>query len=637
MSDFSRRGILKKLLPLSFFGLVSKANSVNNTSIDQNDDMSLKEQITSVGVGRGAELIPLRQRGTVQDAIVSVFVDGFGADPTGNRDSTSAVMAAVTSINGARSSAYNDATTSYAEVVFGNGTYLIGDVPFFSGIKYRGQGKFATRIIPKSDAKFCFTTTDMSDSRLFQSGIENMTIGCGYQNKSALNYSHPPIGVGGIKIKEASYFTLNDVVCRYMDGVGLWLGNVWDSDFTNLRIMECGNFRDLHNPIPGLLIGPGDSPDDGTNAVRFYGFHIESCPQLMQIQKRTRHVFFVSSKIESHDADSIPSTILGTRGVTFDCPELTWARKDLFMFHMIRRSSDDDNQLLVFNSPTLISSLGSRGCYFKYDSRMGPLVINNAQLRGVWQLVSGRNIQITGGTSWLSGPALVSGSDSVVVQNVYWKGIVQPEHSNPPMISINGLGCSIIDNRFDFSGEKDDGFVGIYVGNKCLDSQVTNNLFEGKREVAISIDSFAAKTATIYGNRIVNLGDFSSVVHGTEQVFPLLFSGMPSNKYPVEFNSFTIQPNNKFKFGHLTSGNFILISATWKDRFFRTNVDSAMVLMNNNTDIIKITCNLIGVIKDGSSDISELGYIYLTKSGNNCLVINKLESVVEINLSSYSV
>ncbi|MGK2960214.1 MAG: hypothetical protein ACSLEM_04800 [Candidatus Malihini olakiniferum] len=469
MKNLSRRWLIKKFITLPIVSIFAANASQKNGNINKE--------------GRNT----------------CVFVDDFGADPSGVRDSTSAVIFAAQSINGAHTSGYNGKISSYGEVKFGRGTYIIGDVPFYTGIKYKGAGKFATRISPKPGSKYCFLTTRMERSRLYQSGIENMIISSGYQDVKAKNATPPPIGVGGVHINEASYFTLSDVVIRYVDGAGLFLGNVWDSDFLNLRIMECGNTRDINNPLPGILIGPGDSYHDGTNAVRFYGFHVESCRQLMQIQERTRHVFFISPKIESHHTDSISSTIKGVRGVTFNCPELTWSRSDIFMFDMVRKSERDDNQLLVFNTPTLISNLNHKGSYFIYDSHITPLVITNAQMRGVSILASGRNIKINGGTACFSGPGLVIGNDNIEIKDVSWHSITIGKYIYTPVISVNGANCIIDGNKFVFDGR---GLWrgGVMVGDLCKHARITNNHLLAHELPVLDISSSINETAIISGN-----------------------------------------------------------------------------------------------------------------------------------------
>ncbi|MDU6383071.1 MAG: hypothetical protein E6558_23575, partial [Klebsiella pneumoniae] len=177
--------------------------------------------------------------------------------------------------------------------------------------------------------------------------------------------------------------------------------------------MYCGNTRDTSNIKYGLDINAGDNTVDGSNALRFTGLHIESCPALLSIGDRSRHLTFICPKLEAQEADAYPSKIKNSRGISFVSPELTWGRSDEFMFDMT-----GDNQLISFASPVLISSLSKIGNYFHYDSILGGLSINNPQMRGVRQLVYGSNYKVSGGTAELSGPVLIDGTSNITVENV---------------------------------------------------------------------------------------------------------------------------------------------------------------------------------------------------------------------------
>ena len=183
----------------------------------------------------GGKKIRLSQGGTVQDAIVTVHVDAFGADPTGTRDSTQAVIDAQNSINAITNSLFVGSERSYARVVFGNGRYIIGDVPIKSGFSYAGQGSFATTILPKAGASWCFKPvgtepfeTSGGSKRLFRAEFEGLHIGCSLVN--AFSDYPIPTGVGGIYIAHASYIKMDDIYIRHMDGPGFWAESLWDSE-----------------------------------------------------------------------------------------------------------------------------------------------------------------------------------------------------------------------------------------------------------------------------------------------------------------------------------------------------------------------------------------------------------------------
>ncbi|CAM8541407.1 glycosyl hydrolase family 28-related protein [Klebsiella pneumoniae] len=203
----------------------------------------------------------------MQDALVCVYVDGFGADPSGETDSTDAVLRAVKTVATLLTSGYDNTNSKYAVVVFGNGTYVIGDVPFFSGIRYVGQGEYATRIQPKPGAQYCFTTVGTKNidqaasasDRLFYSGVCRMSIGCGYQTANTPYYTEPPENVGGIFVKSASYMRFEHLDIRFLDGCGIDAVELFDSDIRHVKMMSVGNARDtssIESIVPALRLMP---------------------------------------------------------------------------------------------------------------------------------------------------------------------------------------------------------------------------------------------------------------------------------------------------------------------------------------------------------------------------------------------
>lgn len=527
-------------------------------------------------------------------------------------------------------SAYRTGDTTYYVVKFGFGIYMLGDVPLYSGISYEGQGA-GTLIRPLPGADYCFTTTGTEKydpanlKRMFYPAVSNLFIGCGYFEA----LFDIPENVGGININHASYLKLENISIRHLDGCGMNLSEVWDSDFDNIRIMYCGNTRDTSDIKYGLDINPGDNTVDGSNALRFNALHIETCPALLNIGDRSRHLSFICPKLEAQESDAYPSRIKNSRGISFVSPELTWGRSDEYMFDMT-----GDNQLISFASPVLISSLSKIGNYFHYDSTLGGLSINNPQMRGVRQLVYGSNYKVSGGTAELSGPVLIDGTSNITVENVDWRHITQPAGgSTVPCIQVNGPGCKITDNKLHFAGAANDGFVGVYIGPLAVDAQATNNLFSGARSTALSIAAAAVPGVTQYGNRVVDGGAFTTLVSGSKPAFPLLYTGTPPQKYPVDFpGAVTLAPNAAYTFSGLTTASQLLIAASWT---FSSALysESAMVLMNNSATAVHVINSLRGMILDGSSGMTG-AYIYITKSGNNYTVTNRYTETVTIKIAA---
>lgn len=606
----------------------SFANDVTHFVLMDGD--TLRQNLGSSEEGLGDNLIMRKLGGSVNAALRYVSVDGFGPDLTGETDSTLAVLKAAAVAKTLADSAYRTGDTTYYVVKFGFGIYMLGDVPLYSGISYVGQWA-GSLIRPLAGAEYCLTTvgTEKYDPanlrRMFYPAVSNLFIGCGYFEP----LFDIPENVGGINIQHASYLKLENISIRHLDGCGMNLSEVWDSDFDNIRIMYCGNARDTSNIKCGLDINSGDNTVDGSNALRFNALHIESCPALLNIGDRSRHLSFICPKLEAQESDTYPSKIKNSRGISFVSPELTWGRSDSFMFDLT-----GDNQLISFASPVIISSLSKIGNYFLYDSTLGALSINNPQMRGVRQLANGSNIKVSGGTAELSGPVLIDGTSNITVENVDWRHLTQPSGgSTAPAIQVNGPGCKITGNKLHFGGSSTDGFVGVYVGPLAVDSQVTNNLFSGARSTALSIAAAAVPGSTLYGNRVVDGGNFTTLVSGSKPAFPLLHTGTSPQKYPVDFpDAVTLAPNAAYTFSGLTTSSLLLFAASWT---FSSALysESAMVLMNNSAAAVHVINSLRGMILDGSSGMSG-AYIYITKSGSNYTVTNKYTETVTIKIAA---
>ncbi|HHG1721344.1 glycoside hydrolase family 55 protein [Klebsiella pneumoniae] len=172
MGVFSRRLLLKSLIPSTLVTYIAASYAK-----DSADTISINSKNRDKG---------------------AVYVDDFGADPTGTTDSTPAVMAAIQSISGVTNSRYTPESKRYLNVIFGSGVYIIGDIPFISGVMFSGMGRWATRIVPKEGSSFAFNTVDTVNyalskgntrMRLIAAGIKEMSIGCELQDIN-LNKSH---------------------------------------------------------------------------------------------------------------------------------------------------------------------------------------------------------------------------------------------------------------------------------------------------------------------------------------------------------------------------------------------------------------------------------------------------------------
>ncbi|HDT0618811.1 TPA: hypothetical protein QIB63_006202, partial [Klebsiella michiganensis] len=92
-----------------------------------------------------------------------------------------------------------------------------------------------------------------SSKRLYNATIKNLRIGCAFRE----TVFPVPAGVGGINIEYASYIKIENVEMRMLNGPGLVLKEVWDSDIDKLRMMKVGNITDLANIAPALNMSMG--------------------------------------------------------------------------------------------------------------------------------------------------------------------------------------------------------------------------------------------------------------------------------------------------------------------------------------------------------------------------------------------
>lgn len=351
----------------------------------------------------------------MQDALVCVYVDGFGADPSGVTDSTDAVLAAIRSINAVMDSSYDPSVSAYARVVFGKGTYRIGNIPLMTGFVYCGQGAFATRIIPSNGAEWAFTTTgttnialSTSDLRMFNSTICDMTIGSYFVFGTHDNAEPVTEGAGGILLKSCSYVTVSNVCFNGLDREAIKGIEVFDSNFYNIRMRYCGSVNGS-TIYPALYLGP-DGSYSSSNAINFFGLHIEHCAQHIVLDLRTRHVFFHGLKFEGH-ADTYSSVITGVNCVVFDTPELTWQRSDIPQWQMASGAVVGDITVassygVSFIGPQCMSDPATKGWYFNYISTQGKLQLTDVFARDAHLIAGGRQIQVNGGSAFRCGPYL---------------------------------------------------------------------------------------------------------------------------------------------------------------------------------------------------------------------------------------
>ncbi|HHX5674982.1 TPA: hypothetical protein ACVFEZ_004911, partial [Klebsiella pneumoniae] len=380
-------------------------------------DAALRQNLGSSEPGMGAGISKLEQPGNVQNALREFYADAFpGIDPTGQTSSTQGILDAIAQINSQVDSTFNGDITTYPRLVFRGGVFLAAGLLIKSNIVIEGND--GTLFVPEAGTEASHvwvtkgteaTTPSGGAKRLFRPVFRNIKIGYGFQNK----FDDVVIAenVGGIKLEHSSYAIIENVEMRYLDGEGLTGESVWDSTIYNLRIMHCGNTRDRNNIKYGLNFGPGNDGTDGSNANRFIGLHIETCPAMMKFGKRSRHNFIIGGKLEGiRNNDPLaygPSVFEGVDGLQFLGVELSWSNIGHRMFRAVgttvmNDTSDDDTsdyendhcRGIEFIGCSTIDSQNLPGDYFEYSSKRGRLNITGGYMHHVRYLLTGSDINL---------------------------------------------------------------------------------------------------------------------------------------------------------------------------------------------------------------------------------------------------
>lgn len=589
----------------------------------------------------GTDFIPVNNKGgSLTNTIVSVFVDAFGADPTGKVDSSAAVIAAVNSVISKTNSSYDGNNSKYIEVIFGPGIYILGDVPLFTGVRYRGQGVYVTRIHPKSGAGYCFTTigtknidqATSSSDRLFHGGVCDLSIGTGYQSKASANYVDPPLNVGGIFVKNASYMEFKNIAIRFLDGCGIDAVELFDSDIENVQMMSVGNARNQSDPttiVPALRLMP-DGDYSSTNAVRLHAIHIEECPKHLHIGPRTRHVFFTGSCKFEGGADTFSSTITGTNGVVFVSPELTWQRSDIPMFEAASGSSGVTSSYgLVFQNPICISAPTTKGYYFHCASSVGVIQINDVFARDAYLIASGSQIQVNGGNAFRSGPYLFNfyGDCSLNNFSSFNTTVTDPLHA----INLSGTGNTIRGNKFISAGSLTDSTCVVAIGATATDNIVEDNFFGGTRGYAMILGNTAAD-ALVRNNYSLTGASFGTFIKNSQ---PRLGFYQAKGKVGIGGTNTSI-----------TAGSTGLLSIVDQGSLFSLWVQNSSSVTNIAALLASYELSTVNIVSQvGTKFKSDItgsavgdGFIYVTKDVNtNVLkVINYTTLTITVRVGSLS-
>lgn len=566
----------------------------------------------------GLSLVALAVSGNLSHAITGVYVDAFEADPTGGTDSTDAVIRAAKTLATMTTSGYDKNNKNYNVVIFGPGTYIVGDVPMFTGIRYVGQGPYATRIQPAEGCAYAFTTIGTTNvdqgtssaDRLFHSGVTNMSIGSGYQTTDAgsSNYTSPALNAGGIFVKNASYMTFEDLAIRFVDGCGLDCVELFDIDIKNVQLMSVGNDRDLNNIVPALRLMP-DGDYSSTNAVRIDAMHIEECPKHMHIGPRTRHVFFTGSCKFEGGATTHSSTISGVNGVTFDAPELTWQRSDIPMFEMASVTAGIlSNYGVTFEAPSCMSAPGTKGYYFHYTSDIAPLQINNLFARDAAMIAIGSHIKVLGGSAFRCGGKLFDLYGNSTVESFHAINITPTKDGNS--ISLSSTGNIVRDCTLHSNGALTDNTAAIAVGATATDAIVEDNSFGGTRNYAINLGNTAADSL-IRNNQQIAGANFGTFIRNSQ---PRRSFTQAKGKAGITSGTVSISPGAEGWVSIAAQGALLVLHCVGSDGAVRT----AVILASYELNVINLIAQSGTMFKtDTTGAVAGNGFVYLTKVANS--------------------
>ncbi|HIE2548297.1 TPA: glycosyl hydrolase family 28-related protein [Klebsiella pneumoniae] len=609
----------------------------------------------------GLALVALPKSGNLLNAVPEFYVDAFGADPTGATSSTAAVNAALAAINSRTDSLLDSGTNpKYYELVFGAGRYVVGDILLKSGVTYRGQGAYATCLIPEAGAEWVFKTVGTKDYttyrspyRAFRACVKDMHIGCGLQNM----YSDVsiPAGVGGIYVAHASYVSVENVYMRYMDGPGLWVESMWDSDVNNLRIMHVGgvgSYKSTGNVLDAnwaIYIGPGDDARDGSNANRFNNIHIETCPAMICVDKRSRHNFFNGGKLENGyyaNADDYVSNIIrGVNGLLFTNMELSWSNVGHFMFEAIGTttvndtSTDDQwNDLdtdhstgVVFADNVIIDDNALMGNYFSYSSKKGTMNITGGYARHIRYLFSGDNISVSDIVLHQCGSAIGFMQGNVSIDGMTVQNRRNPVAGTNHAFVVSGTGNTVRNSSFSAPyGSVSDGNSWFNMSSSAAELDLNNIYFGGKMQYGVSGAS-VEQQKRFKNVKLKSGASYGEIVGGGFSV-----DGLPTRLINNSGGAVTLMQevaaNTTAVFRGCIHGSASLTIRV--ENSAGAYVGAATALTDFSISTPLITGNLSNNFSAGGSGSPGDGRFYISSSGNDMSFTNRTTGTVKVYLIS---
>ncbi|MEV9280586.1 hypothetical protein AB0165_29040, partial [Klebsiella variicola] len=482
--------------------------------------------------------------------------------------------------------------------------------------------------------------------RLFRPVFRNIKIGYGFQNK----FDDVVIAenVGGIKLEHSSYAIIENVEMRYLDGEGLTGESVWDSTIYNLRIMHCGNTRDQNNIKYGLNFGPGNDGTDGSNANRFIGLHIETCPAMMKFGKRSRHNFIIGGKLEGiRNNDPLaygPSVFEGVDGLQFLGVELSWSNIGHRMFKAVGTtvmndtSNDDTSDYendhcrgIEFIGCHTIDSQNLSGDYFEYSSKRGRLNITGGYMHHARYLLTGSDINLRGMTLTQCGPTLGNIGDNVLVE-----GLVVENHrvlasGTFNVFSVSGKNNVIRNCEFSTPyGSNSNGCAWI-AQSSIADLRVENVTFGGKMQWGIKGAPSAFQYKKFKNLVLAGGADYGEIVQGGFSVDGLPTRLINNNCGAVSLMQ-EVAANTTAVFRGCIHGSASLTIRV--ENSAGAYVGAATALTDFSISTPLINGNLSNNFSAGGSGSPGDGRFYISSSGNDLSFTNRTTGTVKVYLIS---
>ena len=630
----------------------SFANDVTHFVLMDGD--TIRQDLGSNEPGLGAGMSKLQQPGNVQNALREFYADAFpGIDPTGQTSSTQGILDAIAQINSQVDSTFNGDITTYPRLVFRGGVFLAAGLLVKSNIVIEGND--GTLFVPEAgtDASHVWitkgteaTTPSGGAKRLFRPVFRNIKIGYGFQNK----FDDVVIAenVGGIKLEHSSYAIIENVEMRYLDGEGLTGESVWDSTIYNLRIMHCGNTRDQNNIKYGLNFGPGNDGTDGSNANRFIGLHIETCPAMMKFGKRSRHNFIIGGKLEGiRNNDPLaygPSVFEGVDGLQFLGVELSWSNIGHRMFRAVgttvmNDTSDDDTsdyendhcRGIEFIGCSTIDSQNLPGDYFEYSSKRGRLNITGGYMHHVRYLLTGSDINLRGVTLTQCGPTLGNIGDNVLVEGLVVENHRVLSSGTFNVFSVSGKNNVIRNCEFSTPyGSNSNGCAWI-AQSSIADLRVENVTFGGKMQWGIKGAPSAFQYKKFKNLVLADGADYGEIVQGGFSV-----DGLPTRLIHNSGGAVTLMQevvaNTTAVFRGCIHGSASLTIRV--ENSAGAYVGAATALTDFSISTPLITGNLSNNFSAGGSGTPGDGRFYISSSGNDLSFTNRTTGTVKVYLIS---